>query len=296
MRIRSAVLPIASLVAALMAAHQARASSSHADITVDTSLHHMSLSVTQGTGGGCLGGFVFQGAWGGCVRQSVDTDIESRACADGAAEQTRARSRLRYSHQNGSVRYGAYGAWSGWSTDCSSASGPSFPEPPAPGPAAPEPAAPEPPGLPQVGTTYSVDAWVCDNKNASYPVPAGPSNSNRNRLISTYMAFNFYRRCPERLGYQYWIEQWNLAAQAYASQNKTPLSMAYDVTFGMSGAGIKNRMLDQARDRGEHLPDIIDSMDAECQMVADTKYGAGRITAVYDTAGNGSRCKVVRVH
>jgi len=78
MRTCSAVLPILSLVAALSAAHPACASSSHADIAVDSSVRHMSLSVTQGSGGGCVDGFVFQGEWGGCVRQSTDTDVESR--------------------------------------------------------------------------------------------------------------------------------------------------------------------------------------------------------------------------
>jgi|GEM_PF-5606646 len=296
MRTCSAVLPILSLVAALSAAHPACASSSHADIAVDSSVRHMSLSVTQGSGGGCVDGFVFQGEWGGCVRQSTDTDVESRACASQeGGVQARARSRIRYSHQNGSVRYGAYGAWSGWGAGCASTPGPSFPDPPAPGPAAPEPPDPAP-DLPKIGATYVVDAWICDSSNSNYAFPAGPGNSNRNKLISTYKTFNFYQRCPERPGYQYWIEQWNLAAQAYASQHNTPLSMAYDVTFGMPGAGIKNRMLDQARERGEHLPDIIGTMDAECQTVADRKYGARRITAVYDTAGNGSRCKVVQVH
>lgn len=295
MKIRPAVSSVAVLAVALSVAQHACASPGHADIAVDTSLHHMSLSLTQGAGGGCLGGFVFQGAGGGCVRQSVDTDVQSRACSDSTAEQTRARSRLRYSHQNGSVRYGAYGAWSGWNGDCTSTPAPSFPETPPPGPDISPPVAPAP-DLPQVGTTYFVDAWICDNRNAGYPFPTGPSNSNRNKLISTYTGFNLYNRCPEKLGYQYWIEQWNLAAQAYANQHGTPLVMAYDVTFGMPGAGIKNRMLEQARARGEHLPGIIVSMDAECQMVADTNYGIGRITAVYDTAGNGSRCKVVRVH
>src|SRR5690606_813647 len=149
--------------------HPAYASSSHADIAVDTNLHHMSLSITQGSGGGCIGGFLFQGAWGGCVRQSVDTDIESRACtSQDSGVQTRARSRIRYSHQNGSVRYGEYGAWSGWSADCSSTPGPSFPDPPAPKPPTHD--------LPQVGATYFVDAWICDSTNANYALPAGPSN------------------------------------------------------------------------------------------------------------------------
>lgn len=289
MKTRPAILSAVSLAAVMSAAHLAYASSSQADIAVQSDLSHMSVSVSQGAGGGCLGGFTFQGAWGGCVRESVDTHTESLACPDGSnGLQSRQRSRMRYSHQNGSVRHGAYGAWSAWSGECAPASGADpapTPEPPGAGP-----------GIPKVGDTYFVDAWICDGTNSHYPFPAGPSNSSRNTLISTYKSFNFYGRCPEREGYRYWIEQWTLAAQAHASQYGIPLNVAYDATFGLPGTGIKSRMLDRAIANGERKPEIIGSMDAECQLVADMTYGAGRLTAVYDTAGNGSRCKVVRVH
>lgn len=289
MRTPVAALSIACLASALPALHPAYASSNHADIAVRSDLDHMSIVITQGTGGGCLGGFRFQPAWGGCVRESLDTHTESQSCPNGDGVQFRQRSRIRYSHQNGSVRHGDFGAWSGWGGDCGSGAWPTDPGP-----------APEPPrvgpDMPQVGATYFVDAWICDSTNVHYAFPAGPSNSSRNTLISTYKAFNYYERCPERLGYRYWIEQWNLAAQAHASQYGVPLHIAYDATFRLPGTGIRSRMLDRARLHGEDLPDIIASMDAECQIVADRSYGAGRITAVYDRAGNGSRCKVVQVH
>src|SRR5690606_17054536 len=134
------------------------------------------------------------------------------------------------------------------------------------------------------------------NSNPHYAVPAGPTDFDRNKLISTYRGFNFYDRCPERLGYRFWIDQWNSDATAHAQRYGVSMAMAYEVTLAHAGTGIRKRMLDAARQRGEHLSSIIESMDAECQYVANSTYGAGRITAVYDRQGNGSRCKVVQVH
>src|SRR5699024_491616 len=111
----------------------------------------------------------------------------------------------------GGVRHGEYGAWSGWRGTCQP-----MPETPAPSdPPAPGDTVPD---RPRVGTTYVVDAWICDRTNSSYGFPAGPSDSNRDNLISTYKGFNFYGRCPEKLGYQFWIGQWTATAQAYVAQ------------------------------------------------------------------------------
>ncbi len=254
---------------------------SHADLGFETDVTHLNLTVAPGSGasGGCVGGYVFQAAHGGCIRQTIASQSESRACASGyTGTQTRKRNRPVYMHQNGSSAFGSWGSWSGWAGACTATTVPPDPLPPT------------------VGTTFSVlSGMICVASDAGYYAVSGPSNANRNILIEAYKTFSYYGRCPEPSGYTFWLALWADFAQEYRVANPgATAEYAYGQAWRQPG-GVEDWLLDAAGGNKENTPAILADINKLCQDSANTKYGAGKVMAAYVNK-SGNKCTVTRVN
>lgn len=254
---------------------------SHADLGFETDVTHLNLTVAPGSGasGGCVGGYVFQAAHGGCIRQTIASQSESRACASGyTGTQTRKRNRPVYMHQNGSSAFGSWGSWSGWAGACTATTVPPDPLPPT------------------VGTTFSVlSGMICVSSDAGYNSVSGPSQASRNTLITAYRTFNYYGRCPEPSGYTFWLTLWKELADEFRAANATAtIDDAYARAWAADG-GVEDRLLAEAGGNKENTPAVLSHINKLCQDSANAKYGVGKVAAVYvDKSGN--KCTITKVN
>lgn len=222
--------------------------------------------VTQGAGGGCYAGYTFMGAWGGCVKQSQQSDSQSQSCGAGyTGTQTRVRYRTVYSHQNGGIQYGAWGAWGAWTGTCT----PVGPPPPPP---------PPPPGS---TTTVVISGMVCgaaDPGYSSYPlVPA----MYRTNIISTFRSWGPAGRCPARAGYEHY-----LGALYQIATDNGGTALAYSNAWPV----VWNSMNYNATMNNEQGQGGIDNANAICRNAAQAAFGS-YASSVY-ISGSGNKCNV----
>jgi len=123
---------------------------------------------------------------------------------------------------------------------------------------------------PPSGTTFIVDAFICNSGHPQYS--SGPlGTTQKGQIISAYRGFNPYTaRCPEVAGYVYWQNSW--------------LSWANDWLAGHSGASLdqalantwsttQGSMKDAAKQNGEQDPSYSKVIDQLCSSYATNKYG-----------------------
>jgi hypothetical protein len=273
---------------------------SKADVTFQTDLNHLTITVSPGSGqgGGCKASENWDTVLGRCTSAVViDTKTTSRSCScscpSGYSGSCRSSQSGTYSvfgwriPPSGTKLVSHNGATS-WGT-CRQVSN-----------TCKAPSTPPPTGggggggstPPSSGTNFVVSAWICGSGNSGYSSPAGIPNQFRNQLISGYRAFSYYDRCPEAGGYSYWLGQWKAAADKLIAQGVTQ-HMAYSRSWHAGDEGnIKAKMDAGAAANGEHLSSHITQLNKTCQAEADKKYGKGRVKAVFDTAKKGATCKV----
>jgi hypothetical protein len=140
---------------------------------------------------------------------------------------------------------------------------------------------------PPSGTTFIIDAFICNSGHPDYP--SGPlAGTYKDRIISAYREFNYSHRCPEQAGFVYWQEQWlNWANQWLAQNPSANLAIALETKWLVP---TKQSMDDAARQNGENNSSFASVMNAACSDYAYRKYGVN-VNATY-VPNSGSSCIV----
>lgn len=140
---------------------------------------------------------------------------------------------------------------------------------------------------PPRGTTYIVEAFIC---NASHPqYNSGPLGSaDKGRIISTYRSFNKGARCPEQGGFVYWQNQWLGWAREY--QQETPEMSIADALVKAWTSKTQPTMRQAAKENGEDQDSYISVLNALCSSYGSQRFGIP-VSATYINL-SGSSCIV----
>lgn len=140
---------------------------------------------------------------------------------------------------------------------------------------------------PPSGTTFIVDAFICNSGHPQYS--SGPlGDSQKGQIISAYRSFNYGSRCPEQAGYVYWQQQWLGWANDWISKNPgSSLDLALAKTWA---SPTQSSMNSAAAQNGENNPSYISVLNGICSDYTYQKYGV-RVSASYINF-SGSSCIV----
>lgn len=155
------------------------------------------------------------------------------------------------------------------------------------GGACPPPDDPPPSGggggsKPSVGHRYKLEALICGSSDAGYNDSriSAPTRGYRNELISIYRGFGPARRCPERQGFVFWLNDADLIANSNGGN------------YAAAWIEVKARIRQKAIDNNEAGQGGYANATRWCQERANQLWGG--VTVEY-VPGSGKECRVVSV-